>query len=135
MPFQKFRFRVNGRSSIDANAVALSVEPHKQQADVWVSLNVSERPVHGVAVVFRILDDVLANDLNEAGIARPYAAINIFPERGRNEKELRALYQFSLAVPKRVMFSMALDCVGNLATIELILEFPHSFVKKPALLK
>jgi hypothetical protein len=94
-----------------------------------------ERTVHGVAIVFRVLDHVIAHDLDEAGIAGLDVAINVFPERRRDEKELCAFYPLSLVVPESVMFSMTLDCVGNLATIELILEFPHSFVKKPALLK
>jgi hypothetical protein len=33
------------------------------------------------------------------------------------------------------VFSVALDCVGNLPAVEVILEFPHSFVKKSTLVE
>ena len=47
----------------------------------------------------------------------------------------RALYPLPFVVPERVVFSVALDCVGNLPAVEVILEFPRSFVKKSTLVK
>jgi hypothetical protein len=118
MPGKRFRAVVDRCLASDARAKRLAVEPHEQQSDVRVAVNIAERAVHVVAVVFGILERVEAGDPDEAGIAGTHRTIDIVLIARRDEKEPGLFDQLAVLFPELEVEAMLLQTVGDTAAVE-----------------
>src|ERR1700677_2259120 len=75
------------RPSIYANSVAVAVELYEQQADIRIAADISQRPVHRIAVIFGKLQSAGSDDMNETWRSGAHAAIDMLAERGADEEE------------------------------------------------
>ena len=86
MPAKRSVVVEDGSPAVDADAPALAVEAHEQEADIRVLRDVADRAVHRIAVILGILDHVRSGDPDKAGIAGADAAIDVVLPRGCDEE-------------------------------------------------
>src|SRR5262245_40816137 len=110
----------------DPCAERLSVETHKEQADVRVPMNIAEGAVHVVTVVLRVLPRVGPGELDEAEIARPNGTIDVVLIARRDKKEACLSDELAVLLPELEVEAMLLEAVGNTAPVESVLQFTHS---------
>lgn len=122
-------------SAIDADAQALAIKFHKQQADIGILADIAQRAVHRIAVIFGIFERTWPNNLHKPRVAGLGATVDIAVVGRGNEEHLGFLDHLFLGIPEFPVNALVRDGICRASPVMFILKRTHAFVKEGPILE